>query len=64
MSRQTMPHGFLTVHSSSGVTIVPLTGDPRTDAILERIAKAGRAAVTRTDLDNSDLLAREVMRND
>jgi hypothetical protein len=62
MSRDAAPHGALFVHSRHETTTIPLTGDPRHDALLARLAAFG-GTVTRTEATDPDTLAREVMRD-
>jgi len=41
MNRTDEPFGALVAHTPTGVTRVPLTGDPRIDAALLRVASLG-----------------------
>ncbi len=58
--------GRLLVYTLTGVEVVPLTGDARLDALLERLAARGGAVVREDgalcETDEADSAARTAMR--
>lgn len=61
--RDRTPHGALHVYARDGAYTVPLTGDPRNDALLFRIARRG-GTVTETLPMDPDEAARDQMRDE
>ena len=53
--------GRLVVHSPAGTYEIPLTGDARCDAMLERLAAKSRYVVTREDPQDPDAVMRAAL---